>query len=410
MNWKQLLHLVIVLVLIAVFGFALRWWQDRATTSAGAETGDAVFPEFPLNDIARVEVLDAEQSCILAKKEGTWKVVSRHDYPADFGQLRTFLVNLSNLTIAHTVAAAPSQYGRLSLETPAALPGQAGTEVLLQDDQENLIRRVILGKLHRSESPHGGPGWPDGRYIRIPKEGTDDLVALVTETFEAVTADATEWLDDSFIEVRDVVSASLRENEEAQWMVTRDEPSGEFSLLGFTPTDTKTADTSAMRSAATAFSYARFEDIADPALPPQDTGLDAGKVYSATTADGIVYTLSIGTKTEEGNYYVTVGVGYEAPPEAVGRSENDDAADGGNGVSPEDAEDEPSQADLREQARDLHERFSPWTYLIRGSTIENVLKPRSDFVKEEEKPESDESNQEDDAPGDESGDQAGGTE
>jgi hypothetical protein len=57
-------------------------------------------------------------------------------------------------------------------------------------------------------------------------------------------------------------------------------------------------------------------DVADPALPETETGLDRPVEFALKTHDGTTYTVRIGKKTEEGAAFARISVtGQSATPD-----------------------------------------------------------------------------------------------
>ncbi len=104
--------------------------------------------------------------------------------------------------------------------------------------------------------------------------------------------------------------------------------------------------------------------MAPGSLKPEDTGLAKPTVVTATTLDGLTYTLKLG-KAEGDNYYAGIAVAGEPKPEGK---------------------------DAEERLKKLNERLprekalSAYTVLIPKSKLEDILKKRPDLLaKKEEK-------------------------
>src|SRR5205814_5877702 len=134
------------------------------------------------NDIAHISVSQGTNQLDLAKKDGTWRVSERKDYPANYGQISEFLIKAADLKVVQNEQVGPSQLGRLEL-----VPGQgtnAALEVAFKDQSDKTIQSLLPGKKHmqkaKTPSPYGDlgdNGWPDGRYVKVG--ANSDSVAVI---------------------------------------------------------------------------------------------------------------------------------------------------------------------------------------------------------------------------------------
>lgn len=373
MNKQQLVRLVIVAVVVICIGIVLNWVRYRAEEAARGTLGADVFPDFPLNDIHSIEMIGPDAAVTLATQDGIWQVRERYGYPADFEKLRELLISIKDLTVVQSVTAAPSQYGRLGL---ADLDDgeSAGIRLAFRDGDGSDVGVLVLGNPYHRNDPQG-MGWPIGRYIRVPRD-TGDLVALVANPFRRVQVNPREWLDNSFIEVADVVAASLSDDDGVRWAIERDSVAADWRLKGFEPAPDQELKASTARSVADAFRYARFRDVADPRLSPAETGLDSPVVFTARTRDHVVYAIRIGEKTEDNHYYIAVHAAFEPPAAA-------DAADNHGNADTEAPADEPPAnrpQPGRAAAEEVNRKFGSWTYLVAAHTVDQVLREYDAFI------------------------------
>jgi hypothetical protein len=255
---------------------------------------------------------------------------------------------------------------------------------------------VIFGKEHERKSdqpagPMGGGGsWPDGRYLRLPDSGR---VVLVSKTFTSMEPDPSRWIDKEFFKIGDMKEAWLTDGGKEVWRVSRETKTGNLSLAGDVP-EGKEVDSSKLSSIKNAFSWASFSDIADPSLSPEETGMDAPKVYTARTFDDFVYTVRIGKETDDGKYYLQASVDYDGPKERTAAEDE----------SPEDKqknddEFKKTQKENVEKARETSKRLEGWTYIVTKYTVEGVIRDRDALLKDKPKPAEDEAAEKDKAAG-----------
>ncbi len=104
--------------------------------------------------------------------------------------------------------------------------------------------------------------------------------------------------------------------------------------------------------------------------------MDNPVVARLETFDGFNYTVKIGTKTNDDNYYVNTSVSAELPKERTP----------GKDEKPEDKE--KLDKELKEKSSKLDEKlkqekaFEKWTYLVSKWTVDPLLKERKDLLAE----------------------------
>ena len=193
MNRKQLTLLIVVGVVLSGLGW-VAWQKERAPYKESTQKmGGKVIPNFPLNDVEQISVQHGKDSLLVARKDDIWVVKNRGDYPANFNKISDTLRKFWELKVAKPVKTAPTRLAVLDLVAPEK---GAGTLVEFKDKAGKNINSVILGaksmREAKGDSPFGGGGFPDGRYIMV---GSDvQSVALVTEPFTDVEPKAEEWL------------------------------------------------------------------------------------------------------------------------------------------------------------------------------------------------------------------------
>ncbi|NOY80477.1 MAG: DUF4340 domain-containing protein [Kiritimatiellaeota bacterium] len=380
MKTRQLLYLFIGVVIVVAVGVFLQRRSSRDWQSDDGSARSKLLTEDDLARIDKVTVTDKDGMVELRRKEGTWRVAQRYDYPANFSTLSEFLRDLVALKGAQEIEVGPSQYGRLNLLAPDAdKKDETGTDIKLFDKSGKLVAELRLGKEHRKPSSEGGPGgsWPDGRYILLPQA---QRVLLVGKTFSSVEPKPKSWLDKEFFKVPDMKTGKLIEAGKTVWEVQREKKTDDMKLVGLKKDEKQ--DDSKVRSISTAFSWASFEDVADPALPPEKTGMDKPKTFVASDFDGFEYTVKIGKKTKDDKYYLAVDVAYKGPTKRTpGKNESDDDK------KKKDAEFKKTLEKNRKKAADLHKRLSGWVFVVSKYTVDDILKERKDLLKKPEKKE-----------------------
>src|SRR4029078_9243112 len=167
---KRNQFILILVLLVALGGVALFLRnRDSASWSSSATASSDKILSFPLNDVSNLTIKTSEAELDLVKKEGTWRVTERSDYPADFEKAAGLLRKLWELKPAQDVEVGPSQFGRLQLVEPGKDPN-SGTSINLKDDSSKVSGTLLLGKKLTQDSNPAFPGraFSRGRYVMTP--------------------------------------------------------------------------------------------------------------------------------------------------------------------------------------------------------------------------------------------------
>ena len=378
MNRKQL---VILLVLGAVIG-ALGFMVSRRNAASYQSTGEGgagkkLLPDLPINDIARIDIRQGTNELNLARQDEQWTVRERYGYAANFQEIGDLLRKMWELKIVQTEQIGPSQFGRLELTEPDK-GTNSGTLVEFKDKSDKSIKAVMLGKKHTRKSANASPmggsdAWPDGRYVLVLNGPKD--VAVVSDALSEVETKPDRWLNKDFFKVEKLKAISVTHtNATNSWKLTRETENGVLTLADAKPGEQ--LDTGKSSPAGNALSYPSFTDVVSPQTKPEEMGMDHPIVASLETFDGFSYTVKIGTKTNEDNYYVNTSVSADLPKERTP----------GKDEKPEDKE--KLDKEFKEKISKLDEKlkqekgFEKWTYLVSKWTVDPLLKERKDLLAE----------------------------
>lgn len=370
-----------VLLLLAVVLLALGLYVNRSRSRGwqGGADSAMLLPGLKVTDIARFVLRNAGGTTTIEFADGLWRVGERNGYPAKYERLATFLEELRDQTATQTVAVGESQYGRLKLNEPGQ--DDAGTLLTLYNRDGGEIAAVVFGREHvrkdTGANPMASGDYPVGRYLRL-RGGKE--VFLVAQTFAQIDEGAGRWLDDQFFRIGDIREASLARDGETLWTASREDKSADLQLQGEMP-EGKEADSSKLGSIKNAFSWARFHDVLGPGADPETTGLAQPSTFLAREFDGIVYTVAIGSKTEDGKYHLAVQAAYQGP----------EARPPGEGEKPEDKEKldqefEKTLGEARKKVADLNALTQGWVYLVDSWAVDAVVKTRDELLKDKPKP------------------------
>jgi len=376
MNQKQLL--IIVVVALVLGGFVLYSnKQNSASFQRGERTaGEKLLGDFPVNDVAHITLRQPTGEVNLVKAD-FWTVKERDGYPANEEEIIEFARKLWDLKAAQSQKIGASQLGRLELLAPDKGATNAGTLVELKSKDDKLIKSVVLGKKSMRESGEssfgGGGGWPNGRWLYVPdKPGT---AYLVSEAFSEIEPKPERWLKKDLFKVEKLKTVSVTNtNATNSWKLTRETENGVLTLADAKPGEQLDAGKSS--PAGNALSFPSFTDVVSPQTKPEETGMDNPIVANIGTFDGFNYTVKIGKKTAEDNYYMSMSVSADLPKERTP----------GKDEKPEDKE--KLDKEFKEKNSKLDEKlkqekaFEKWTYLVSKWTVDPLLKERKDLLAE----------------------------
>ena len=373
MNRKQLTLLIVVGAVLSGLGWVAWQKQQAPYKESTQKMGAKLLPNFPLNDVEQVVIKQTQGELVLAKKDDQWVVKQRGDYPANFNNISDLIRKFWELKVVKPVKTAPSRLPVLELVSPDKGPG---TLVEFKDKAGKPITSVLLGaksmKEAAADSPFGGGGYPDGRYVMVGSDA--QTVALVTEPFSNVEPKPEDWLNKDWFKAEKLKAVTVTALQATNnWKISRETETGEWKLADAKKDEQ--LDSSKSSGAGSVFSYPSFTDLATNSSP-EVTGLDKPVIAKVETFDGFTYTAKIGGKSGEENYYFQLSVAGDLPKERTP----------GKDEKPEDKE--RLDKEFKEKTQKLDEKlktekaFEKWTYVVSKWTVDPVLKERKDLLLE----------------------------
>jgi Domain of unknown function (DUF4340) len=375
MNRKQFIILLVFVVIIGAAGLVLRHRQNAAWESPSATLGEKLMPKFPVNDVAAIAIRQGTNELDLVKKDDLWRVKQRDDYPANYSDIRSFLLKAKDLKIIQSETVGPSQLPRLSL-----VPGtgtNAAMVVDFKDDQGKTLQTLLLGKQHMhaatGASPYGmgGEGWADGRYVKVGNNS--DLVALISETLSNIQPKPADWLNKDFFKIQKVhsIEVDYPTHPTNSWKLTRTAETSEWNLANAKPGEK--LDVTKAASVTSPLSSPYFNDVATQDAKAKDFGMDTPTVVKVATFDNFDYTLKIGKKRDD-TYPLAMTVSANIPKERTpGKDEK--KAD----KAKLDKEFKDNQKKLEDKLAQ-ESKYQNWTYLVSSWSWDSLLKNRSQLL------------------------------
>jgi hypothetical protein len=335
MKSKTFLILLGVCAVLALASLAV--FQDGGEPSA--PEGADYFASLPVNDVAAMTLAGPESEVALEKSGTVWQVANRYGYPADFDDIREFILKLRDLKVGRTFAADEESRKRLSLLPPDAADAgeeERGTRVTMKTAGGETVADLIIGAARESETGQGG-------HYLMPAGG--ETVYLVDESFQFMEMDPAQWLAQELLDISpgDVRRVTLLDpaTGEEKYLLERPEEGEPPVFVAPGPAEQAgPVIDSKITNLFSALDGLTIRDVADPETPAAEMGLESPLCHEFWLFDGTTYTVCRGEAVADSDNerYVKVTAGYRTPPEADPETnpeadpETDPEADPGTGA------------------------------------------------------------------------------
>ncbi|MBO7618864.1 MAG: DUF4340 domain-containing protein [Victivallales bacterium] len=378
MKKNQLLKTLLILIVLGAIAGYLHREELKKYFGKDEATAEYLLPEGDV-DLARVKkvmITSKDKSVTLEKNDG-WKVVERYGYPANMDNLDRFITSLFDCRILRAMELSDE------LKADMKLTDETGAvTVKLMDGEGQILRTLVCGVAHEKESDGGdmpqgmmmmgGGNMPDVRFILM----TDGRTVLVPDTLSSVDSPIASWLDKEFFKIGDMKTVELLEGGKSLWKMARGSKSDDLKLDAAIP-DGKEVDSSKISSVKSAFSWMRFNDVADPAAKPGDIGMDKAKMLVVKDFDDFTYTLAFGATVGDKRYLKLEKAEWDG--ETVRKP--------ADGEKPEDKAklDAEFAAKVKEnqgKAAEWNAKFGKWIYEVGTYSLGNVDHVVGDFFKD----------------------------
>ena len=376
MSRKQFIVVLAALLVLAAAAAVLL--QDRSAWSgADSRAGHKVAPDLRLSEVAEISVGGGSLEVHLVKEKDGWRVRERARFAADTERIGDLLLKLAELKVVQRESLVENQRGRLQLaETKDPAGEDAGTPLELKDAKGTVLVHLLLGKKILKSVPAGAQarGEPEatGRYLT--SGGDARTLLVVSDPLSQADPRADQWIQKELIRVdRSRSISSTGSDGKPRWTVTR---SGESVDWKFADSAAKPDLQKATDMASALYWINAVDVVADPSKT--DTGLGRPVTIKAVTLDGLTYTLRIGNRNGD-NYYLGVSVAGE-PARSRVAAKGEKAED----KAKNDKEFEEGRKKLLERI-DREKKLDRWTYLVAKSSLDPLLRDRSQLMPEKKK-------------------------
>jgi hypothetical protein len=275
----KLKTLFIVVALLAVASIAVYFVRRPAPpASADPRVGQALLTTETVEKAAGLQLADAGKTVELAKDaEGSWRVVSFHDLPADFGKLSRFVKDLTDAKVERLVTSNPDTLARLGFsDTTLRLTGASG----------ETLWSVVLGR-----TADGG-----GRFVRF----ADEQKAYRVRLSAWLDSTARNWADSALVGVKPEQIAKVEigfGGNSDPVTVSREKADAPFTTSE--AREGQQLRQSTLTSLLSTVANLRFTDT----TAPDDADAVAARAHqrtlTLTTFDGATLTVALGRKPEQ---------------------------------------------------------------------------------------------------------------
>ena len=382
MNKRQIIVLWIIAVVLVVALIAVNSSsKDGFQSATERNRGETLIKDLPAEEVAGLTITTGDESVTLKRQEGGWVVTDRDNYPADTPGINDLIRTVAEVEVTQGIEADPEFAPRFGMDPKAEDDAEKGTVLVMSNGGGEELAKLTFGRnleSGSSGSPFGGGS--TGRFVL--NHADDSGVYVTSELFPTLSADATSWLDDSFLKVEKVQSVAVSQpgqENEIEWKLTRPDEGADFSLEGKKPEEN--LDTSAVNPIKNLFSYARFEDVVPKAEADEAWDKEKRQTAVIETVEGFTYNLTFGprkaTEGEEASdsYLLRVTTTADIPKE---RKKEE-------GESEEDAK-EKDEA-FAKRKKELEEKLAEAkklegiTYQVTKFTVDPLLKNRTGLIK-----------------------------
>ena len=358
----RLLGVLLILLLALGGGALLVRQQANSQKPANAALGQPLLKGLQASQIASIVIRQPKDAITIAKKDERWTIAERGGFPADLDKVRDFVVKAIALKIGQSEPIGEKDRARLLLDA-------GGTAVeFLGADGKPLARLTAGKKYFKTEPENPAKANGDGRYVALP--GEEKQVVVVSDPLAQASTRSADWISKTGFAAEKVKTMEVRYHDGAagaatgsSWRIERSGDNADWKLAG--ARGDEKLDITRANAASYTLSLIELADVAAADAKPEDTGLDKPTVVTATTLDGLSYTLKLG-KLSGDNYYATIAIAGEPRPEGK---------------------------DAEERLKKINERLpremalASYTLLIPKSKLEDVVRKRADLLtrKEEKK-------------------------
>jgi uncharacterized protein YneF (UPF0154 family) len=275
MRLKTLVIVIALLAVLSVGVFIAR--RPAPPPAADPRINQPLVDRGVIEKAAKLRISDAGKTVELVRTEGTWRVPSYYDLPADFNKLSGFVGNLTDAKLQRLVTSNAERIARLEFKD---------TKIELFDSAGKELFSVTLGK-----TPETG----GGRFVRFGNEQKAFLASLNAW----LDTEPKNWANAELLNVKpeDVAKVEIPFTEGGPVTVSRAKKEDSWTADKTPANQRVKADK--VSSVLSSIGNIRFSDTS----PLDDPNVAAAKAHlrtlKLTTFDNKTITVAMGRKPEE---------------------------------------------------------------------------------------------------------------
>jgi hypothetical protein len=275
----KLRTLVITVVVLAALSLAA-YLANRPEPAPVADprVGKPVLDADTASKAAALSIADQGKKVELARNtDGTWRVLSYYDLPADFEKISRLVQDLNEAKVDRFVSSNPGRIARLEFKD---------SKIILDDTAGKVLWSLTLGK---------NAEMGNGRFIRYD----DEPKAFFSSLHVWLDTDAKGWANAQLVSLKpdDVARIEIPFDGAPTVVAVRAKKDAPWTAEG-APAGTKLNPEPVTQALSTLTSL-RFTDTVDPKDPAAAEAAKHGRSFKLTAFDGKSVTIEIGRKPEE---------------------------------------------------------------------------------------------------------------
>ena len=372
---KQFVAILGILVVVMGGAALLVFRQgESAKPAVTAQLGQPLLKGLKASDVASIVIREPKQTLTLAKKDNRWTIAEKAGFAADLDKVTDLVVKSIELKAGQVEPVGEKDRARLNL----AEPGKEGaaTLVTFKAAEGKVLAELLVGKKYFKKEPENEAAATraqgDGRFVMLPSDPKQ--VYIVSDALRVATAATGDWISKDGFAIEKVKVLEVKPAEGADgYKIERVTDGIDWKLDRAAPG--QKLDVS--RANAASYSLNRIE-IEDLAAVDAATGLDKPTTVTATTFDGLTYTMRIG-KADKDKTFLKVEV--EGTPKRESTPRKDE--------KPE--EKEKREKAFSDEVKKLDERVArektlkDYVLVVQSKKLADTLKKRGELL-EQKKP------------------------
>lgn len=365
---RQFVLILAVLVAVVGGGALLVFKQQSADKPAvSAQLGQPLLKTLKASEVASIAIREPKGTLTLVKKDNRWTLAEKNGYAADLDKVTDLVVKAIELKVGQAEPLGEKDRERLNLSDATA------TRLSFKAADGKILAELLVGKKYFKQEPADpAKAQGDGRFVMLPADPKQ--VFIVSDPLRLATVASTEWISKEGFAIEKVKTLEVKPAEGGEgYRIERNTDGVDWKL------DKARAGEALDIARANAASYSLNKvEIEDLAGDKAETGLDKPTVVSATTFDGLAYTLRIGAPAND-KYPVQVLVEGEPRRELEARKDE----------KPEDKE--KREKAFAEETKRLAERVArekalkEFVLLVPRAKLADTLKKRAELLVEKKK-------------------------